>query len=466
MKRILFLVIAAVLFTACQNKKESATSEKLAVVTGKVAHFTEPLLYFTYNQIPDTVALDAAGNFEIQLDITEPTFLFFNEREEWKGARMYVKPSTTSTLTIDEQNNGFTTFGGDNKVLNDYSLTQQRLMDTVDYYDLIRAEEFATFQQSCNALRAQINYHLDTLKANWATQEAEFIALEEKRIETLMALFHLTHYNFQVRAEKDITNIQAMIDAEISKVDLNDAQLLKLQEADVFLPEVIGLEIARKSAGKQPESMEEYLYTYFFVVDSLLRDSMREYVYYTNIKKFLGFYGAQAVKNHYENFKIFAKNEAYVAELDAIFADYKKLEPGNPSVNWQFPDKDGKMYQLSDFKGKYVYIDVWATWCGPCLRETPALKELVKRYAGKNIEFIQISVDEDRAAWLKMIEEKETGCLQLYASKWDNEICNFFKIGGIPCFILIDTEGNIVNANAPRPSYENIDSVLNALLGE
>lgn len=126
----------------------------------------------------------------------------------------------------------------------------------------------------------------------------------------------------------------------------------------------------------------------------------------------------------------------------------------------------GGATSLEDLKGKYVYIDVWATWCGPCKAEIPFLKEVEKAYHGKNIEFVSISVDEAKAheAWEQMVEEKELGGIQLFADNdWKSEFVQAYKINGIPRFILIDPQGNIVSADAPRPSSNDLKVLFDEL---
>lgn len=126
----------------------------------------------------------------------------------------------------------------------------------------------------------------------------------------------------------------------------------------------------------------------------------------------------------------------------------------------------GGATSLEDLKGKYVYIDVWATWCGPCKAEIPFLKEVEKAYHGKNIEFVSISIDEAKAhdAWKQMIEEKEMGGIQLFADKdWKSEFVQAYKINGIPRFILIDPQGNIISPDAPRPSSNDLKVLFDEL---
>ncbi len=118
-----------------------------------------------------------------------------------------------------------------------------------------------------------------------------------------------------------------------------------------------------------------------------------------------------------------------------------------------YENYDGSKTSLSDLKGKYVYVDVWATWCPPCRAEIPHLQKLEKKYHNRNIAFVSISLDKesDKVKWKKMIKDKKMSGIQLFAGK-DQTFTKGYGIRGIPRFILIDPQGNIANANAPRPS--------------
>lgn len=155
-----------------------------------------------------------------------------------------------------------------------------------------------------------------------------------------------------------------------------------------------------------------------------------------------------------EELKVFQdQNLAQYQEQQKI---NKALAKGNPSPEFNdYMNYAGGTSSLKDYIGSYVYIDVWATWCGPCKAEIPFLKEVEKKYHGKNIEFVSMSVDkaEDHDKWKAMIAEEELGGIQIFADKsWDSDFVQDYLIKGIPRFILIDPQGNIVSSNAPRPS--------------
>lgn len=152
---------------------------------------------------------------------------------------------------------------------------------------------------------------------------------------------------------------------------------------------------------------------------------------------------------------------------NAITDKYKKIKflvLGMPSPVFDYENYKGGKTSLTSLKGKYVYIDVWATWCGPCREEIPSLQKVEEEFKGRNIEFVSIAVDapKNHQKWANMIAEKQMGGLQLFADKeWDSEFIKSYVIESIPRFILIDPSGNIINADAPRPS----DPTLLTLLG-
>lgn len=127
------------------------------------------------------------------------------------------------------------------------------------------------------------------------------------------------------------------------------------------------------------------------------------------------------------------------------------LKAGMASPDFRYRDVNGKVVTLKSLKGKYVYIDVWATWCGPCCAEIPYLKKLEQKLHGKKIVFVSMSVDENRSVWQKFVKEREMGGVQLNA-EGNETFMEAYRIKGIPRFILLDKKGKIVDADMTRPS--------------
>jgi thiol-disulfide isomerase/thioredoxin len=140
---------------------------------------------------------------------------------------------------------------------------------------------------------------------------------------------------------------------------------------------------------------------------------------------------------------------------------------GTMSPSFDYDNYYGGKTKLEDFKGKYVYIDVWATWCGPCLAEIPSLKKIEEKFHDRNIAFVSISIDKlkDVEKWKSMVKGKELGGVQVFADNdWNSQFVKDYAISGIPRFILIDPNGKIVKADAARPSSPSLEGELDALL--
>ena len=210
----------------------------------------------------------------------------------------------------------------------------------------------------------------------------------------------------------------------------------------------------------------------------------------TDFKKRISFY-KEEIKKLLSNDKIDAEiKERYSKEYDRIISNmengYKashgsatpqsnqSAKKGKPSPNFIFENAKGGTTSLKDLKGKYVYIDVWATWCGPCKQQIPYLKKLEKKFKNKSIQFVSISVDDARrnggswekakAKWLKFVKDNKLGGIQLFADKgWQSDFIKQYGIRGIPRFILLDKQGNIINENAPRPSQQLTETLLGSL---
>jgi thiol-disulfide isomerase/thioredoxin len=115
--------------------------------------------------------------------------------------------------------------------------------------------------------------------------------------------------------------------------------------------------------------------------------------------------------------------------------------------------------KVSDFKdvtnkSKVTYVDFWASWCGPCRGEMPASQALREEYAGKGVNFVYISLDEDKDAWAASSKNFALPDAQsfLIPNAQESAIPAKFNINSIPRYLLIDAKGNVVDDDAPRPS--------------
>ncbi len=157
---------------------------------------------------------------------------------------------------------------------------------------------------------------------------------------------------------------------------------------------------------------------------------------------------------------------AIIARFQYIVDARKKTKAGMPCPDIIFSDTEGNKHHLSEFKGKLVYIDLWATWCGPCVMEIPKLAKHVEEYKeNNNVQFISISLDENIKAWQNKIAKDKPQWPQFIANAEENKIISeTFGVMSIPRFLIINPDGTIHNAEAFRPSDEKFKEKLDAAL--
>nr|WP_299385010.1 TlpA disulfide reductase family protein [Allomuricauda sp.] len=204
---------------------------------------------------------------------------------------------------------------------------------------------------------------------------------------------------------------------------------------------------------------------FFQVVEEIPVEAIRNAVLYRTVWASMPY--IDDPDGYYKRFVALSTSELHKEKIGEIYQKIIKIVPGSPSPEFvDYENHAGGLSSLSDFKGKYVYIDVWASWCAPCIQEIPALKEIEKTYEGKNISFVSISIDSPRSyeAWKNIVVDKALGGSQLLADNaWESDFVQDYQIKGIPRFILIDPEGNIVDANAPSPSDETLETTFGNL---
>lgn len=142
------------------------------------------------------------------------------------------------------------------------------------------------------------------------------------------------------------------------------------------------------------------------------------------------------------------------------YEKWSRLLPGQPFPDFSFKDINGQVFTKEDFKGKVVYMDLWATWCPPCCAEIPYMNRLVKEFEHvRDIAFVSISIDKDAEAWKKKIAEKHMGGIQLLAGP-TCFLMEYTNKTAIPHYLIIDKEGNFIDADAPHPSDPDITEQL------
>jgi peroxiredoxin len=138
------------------------------------------------------------------------------------------------------------------------------------------------------------------------------------------------------------------------------------------------------------------------------------------------------------------------------------LEVGVIAPEFSLPTPDGETISLSDFRGRYLYVDFWASWCRPCRLENPELVEVYKKFQGEDFEILGVSLDRIKDAWVNAIEEDGLPWVHVSDLKYfDSELIPLYNIKNVPTTYLLDPEGKIVAKNThPQQLAELLQEVL------
>lgn len=153
-------------------------------------------------------------------------------------------------------------------------------------------------------------------------------------------------------------------------------------------------------------------------------------------------------------------------DVDIRIQTFKKTQEGVEAIDFTQPDVNGVPVKLSDYRGKYVLIDFWASWCAPCRRENPHLVKTYERFKSKGFEILGISLDKasDKQRWLNAIEKDKLTWKQVSDLKgWDNEAARLYEVTAIPMNFLIDPQGKII---AKYLRNDDLDNKLISIFGE
>ena len=367
---------------------------------------------------------------------------------------VYVEPRNSFDVSITiEGRNVDTKFAGEGAKKNEYlnSKTLRR------YFPDFKADEVA-FLGGIKTQEDQLVAMLDSMNF-----DESFKQMEKKRIHymlySMMTSYPSYHaYYTQDRGFKPSENFYNEMKAAIQE----EEALLDMKEYMAALSGFVSLYSNKDLVSNDPLAYTKNNLNY--VQQNISSPALASILVDQYASEYVGRYGVDHLDEiaPIYNAKVTCPDKK--AEFDKICNQWARIAKGQPSPDFKYMDINGKEVSLADLAGKYVYIDVWATWCGPCRGELPHLKELENKYKGKNIHFVSISCDQDKAAWEKMVKDDKLEGIQLHTGG-DRNFMEAYRINGIPRFILLDREGKIIDANMSRPSDPQTVKTFNSLQG-
>jgi len=465
MKNLITLALAFLLFSCAKEEKQDYT-----IVSGKMTNNIEDGKFnIIGNDFSHEIIVNQDGTFTDTLDINYNGAYFIRGTIGLTG--IYLHKGKNVSFESNSQDLNDITFSGDLAIENNYLAQKSRLKKEIlggDFQTIYSIEEAEFLAKVEETDKKQKELLETTLFSVEDFKEKEINSLKYHK-ELILSRFASYHAHFAQKPDFEVSENFPKADETIDYDDASAfdfsgmygpyAQLVSAN-FDKKVEEEYEKEVGKDTPFDELTYYKKSVEVFKTIKSQNIKNSLAQKVAY-------GINPANEMSEElYKELMANITDENFKKELTEKFEKIKTLVKGNPSPKFDYENHKGGTTSLDDLKGKYVYIDVWATWCGPCKREIPFLKEVEKKYHGKNIEFVSISIDEkdDYETWKNFVTEQQLGGVQLYADNaWKSQFVKDYAIEGIPRFIIIDTEGKIISADAPRPSDEKLIDLFNEL---
>ncbi|TJY37831.1 TlpA family protein disulfide reductase [Pontimicrobium aquaticum] len=469
MKNIISILILTLIFTSCAEKTTDyiiiSGVIKNAKVDTELSQNSDKLAISSRDKEPiHNILVHKDGTFRDTLHLAEGHYSMYYEGEK---AYIYLKPGNELNVKFDIKNFDKTlTFEGKGSIENIY-LIQKHLKElsygNPSLLSLAKLDEPA-FLNKINLIKKEMLIFLEEYKN--LTKELRNIEQKKIEYEWVNRINRYQDYRRYVLKDDGFTVSKAFPTIPKELYDLENEALLNIKPYQTFI--LTEYDKLSQELNSEDTLLDKNIAYFKAVIKYSKSPIVKNYLLFK--KAMYGINNANQLDDYYNTFIEGSTNDEH---KQYITNKYKKLiaKPNKGDVSPSFVNYEtasGDTKSLSDFKGKYVYIDIWATWCAPCKKEVPYLKKLEKEYEDKNIEFVSISIDTPKAKeeWKRMVKEENLGGTQLLADKdWKSSFIKKYAIAGsgIPRFILIDPEGYVVDADAPRPSDDKLELLFEKL---
>ena len=420
-------------------------------LSGVLVHFTnavevQDMSEFQYLLPPTADKLirpeDSSGKFAIQFNLKAANYFRIGRNI------LYLSPGDNLEVFLDYNNAVLATFAGKGSAANNFL-------------------RFTPFPKAGSYLEAGSN-------AKETPHETINFILEagEKRLKQLDSLVNVSDAFIQLergRIKADIIN--SLLDGQISfyRPGSIHKDSVKMASYDSEYAGLIQPQFNKFAKGFLDASLLK-LVVYRDIVDTLvkqtgnaielqkLNDWLKASHLINEMKKVSNKQLLKQFKQQIDSIQ----TTSYKNALNITLASLLKFGKGDPAADFTAIDTTGTNVKLSSLKGKLIYIDLWATWCGPCMEEMPFFENLKEKYKdNSNIAFVSLSIDDNISLWKNNVLKRKAGGLQWLINR--NKL-NAYNIVGIPRILLIDKNFKMVDMNAPVPSSKKLLAIIEALL--
>ncbi|GAB3827605.1 TlpA family protein disulfide reductase [Hymenobacter jeollabukensis] len=456
---------ALLLLGACS---QTAPTSQPVTISGHIDHPKGPKVYLTLFRDPlrlasDTVSarLDAQGNFRLALpQVAAPGEALLGAGDEM--ANLFVEPGDSLHLSLDtEQFDETLRFKGRGAAANSYLAQSFLRFDDGDNASPMRFVVKKTAAQMTHLVEANeqerrsfwqqyaAQHPVTPAFRAYVRQTLAYNAANQRMMCTIF--FRHLHKDDQPATPLPaafLAGLQPLATPNDSALN-NNAYLSFVQQYPMHL-----VQLTRPvSDNPMPEDAFEPAFEQAIRVYGNTRT--RDVVLAQLLLQELQMGSFQNAQAKLPVFRQLNRDSLAAREVRSTYTKRLALAPGSAAPAFTLQDETGKQVALSSFRGKVVYLDFWASWCGPCLAEIPAATELKQKFAGRDVVFLYVSIDEREKDWQNMLAKRKLlghGSVHLRAQGFNSATAKAYQINAIPAYFIIGRDGQLVADQAPRPS--------------
>lgn len=408
------------------------------------------------------------GHFHVKLEIDDyQTFQLGTDRRSFP---LFLIPGDSIYVTADAKD-FYKSFqvSGDRIPENAYFIEKDRFYVNAKMPDLFEKDKDSYFEGKDRFFTKQKERFEQLKQAH--DIHPEFLKLEEAYFTFAPIVYDMQYPNYHAFyngiSKEEVDFPMEETKAKLAEIDLGRSDLLKERYYISIIHHLVrekANELISEDSMLQADPEVDEKAT-FFAMEALLKNpSVKDYFLYQHVKSNLSYKGPIHAKPSIDKFLAEHQSPHLESKLNRDIEKWSPIMPGKEIPDFSFENLAGETVQLSDLKGTLVYIDIWATWCKPCIEEHPYWNQVKEEYRDKAVSFLTISIDENKEAWEKMVKSKNMDGLQWIAENaWKSDLNRYFMVNSIPRFILLDQDGKIIDPTAERPSG-NIRETLDQFL--